>query len=193
MIHRTFVAAFVLLLATMPAARGQQSTDYQITQGAVNAGGNPAGGAVLGSPGYVISLGSAGTAVSQMTIGNASLRIDGVASLEVCSGANAASCECAPPGAGLVGWWPGDGNAGDISGNRNGGTLNSGATFRPGLVKHAYRFDGVNDFVSGIGTPSTFSFIQNAGVFTIDAWIKLDDPSAPVHQTITGNTNTTAQ
>src|SRR5262245_10935955 len=33
---------------------------------------------------------------------------------------------CAPPPAGMVGWWPGDGNADDIQGSNN-GTLEGGA------------------------------------------------------------------
>ena len=38
-----------------------------------------------------------------------------------------AAGSCFPPPAGLVGWWPGEGNANDIQGTNN-GTLQGGAT-----------------------------------------------------------------
>jgi len=40
---------------------------------------------------------------------------------------------CATPPAGLVGWWPGEGNANDAAG-ANSGTLQGGVTFSPGVV-----------------------------------------------------------
>ena len=49
----------------------------------------------------------------------------------------------------LVGYWPFDGNASDMSGNENHGTVN-GATLgadRFGMVGQAYNFDGVDDFI----------------------------------------------
>jgi hypothetical protein len=53
---------------------------------------------------------------------------------------------CVQPPAGLVSWWPGDGNAQDIIGP-NDGTLQGGTTFGPGMVGRAFRFDGVDDYV----------------------------------------------
>ena len=50
---------------------------------------------------------------------------------------------------GLVGYWPFDGNASDMSGNENHGTVN-GATLgadRFGMVGQTYSFDGVDDFI----------------------------------------------
>jgi hypothetical protein len=38
---------------------------------------------------------------------------------------------CFPPPAGMVAWWPGDGNANDVVGGNN-GTVQNGATFAPG-------------------------------------------------------------
>jgi hypothetical protein len=48
-------------------------------------------------------------------------------------------CEegCLLPPAGLIGWWPGDGNAKDIQ-LGNDGTLETGATFSAGLVGRAF-------------------------------------------------------
>jgi metal-sulfur cluster biosynthetic enzyme len=51
---------------------------------------------------------------------------------------------------GLVGYWPFCGNANDVSGNGNNGTVN-GATLtsdRFGNASNAYSFDGINDFIT---------------------------------------------
>ena len=50
---------------------------------------------------------------------------------------------------GLVAWYPFDGNASDMSGNGNHGTVN-GATLgtdRHGQANRAYSFDGVDDYI----------------------------------------------
>jgi len=60
-------------------------------------------------------------------------------------GIGAASVSIPPP-PGLVGWWPGDGNADDIAGG-NHGTLQGGADFAPGMVGQAFRLDGLDDHV----------------------------------------------
>jgi hypothetical protein len=60
------------------------------------------------------------------------------------------------PSNGLVGWWPFNGNANDESGNGNNGTVN-GATLttdRFGVANKAYSFDGVNDFIEVVHSPS---------------------------------------
>lgn len=62
----------------------------------------------------------------------------------------------------------------DVSGYNRNGALTNGPTFSSdggGIIL----FDGVNDFVNNIGTASNFSFIQNTGIFTISAWVKLTD------------------
>ena len=51
------------------------------------------------------------------------------------------------PPAGQVAWWPGDGNPTDIVAN-NAATPHSGLTFDPGLVGQAFRFDGINAYLS---------------------------------------------
>ena len=65
---------------------------------------------------------------------------------------------------GLVGYWPFDGNASDMSGNENHGTVN-GATLgtdRFGQIGMAYDFDGVDDFIDAgnnlvLNLPSSLS------------------------------------
>ena len=74
---------------------------------------------------------------------------------------------CFPPPAGLVSWWPGDGNANDIR-DGNDGTLQNGATFTAGKVGQAFSFDGTNDFVAIPHNPN----LNPTGSFSVDAWIK---------------------
>jgi GH25 family lysozyme M1 (1,4-beta-N-acetylmuramidase) len=95
-------------------------------------------------------------------------------------------CQCSEAGSGLVSWWPGDGDASDIRGGNN-GVFENGASLAAGEVGQAFSFDGIDDAVGQIGTPSSYAFIQGTGVFTIAAWIKIDDPSALATYAITGN------
>ena len=72
---------------------------------------------------------------------------------------------------GLVGWWPFDGNASDMSGNENHGVVN-GATLgadRFGQAGMAYNFDGVDDFIV-VSDSNKFDF-ENRG-FSISSWVK---------------------
>ena len=64
----------------------------------------------------------------------------------------------------------------DISYGGNNGTLTNGPTFNSSNGGSIV-FDGVDDYATNIGTTSTFSFIQNTGIFTISAWVKLSDLS----------------
>jgi concanavalin A-like lectin/glucanase superfamily protein len=74
---------------------------------------------------------------------------------------------CLLPPTGLLGWWPGDGNANDIQLGSN-GTLMNGATFAPGLVGQAFSLDGVNAFVNVPDTPALHAVTT---AVTVDAWI----------------------
>jgi hypothetical protein len=81
--------------------------------------------------------------------------------------ADSVPATCVPPPTGLVSWWPGDGNANDISGGNN-GILSNGTTFATGEVGQAFSFDGVDDQVV---VPHNAN--QNTGSqITIDAWVK---------------------
>lgn len=64
---------------------------------------------------------------------------------------------------GLVAQWSGEGNANDTVG-RNHGTLEGGATFAPGKVGQAFRFDGSNDVIE---VPNFGSFTT----FSVDGWV----------------------
>jgi hypothetical protein len=73
----------------------------------------------------------------------------------------------APVPAGLVSWWPGDGNANDIWDSNNGVLLN-GATYAAGKVGQAFSFDGADDIVQ-VASPGANLNIANT--LTLDAWI----------------------
>ena len=79
---------------------------------------------------------------------------------------------CVPPPSGLVGWWPGEGNANDVIGGNN-GILEGGATFTPGIVGQGFRLDGTNSYVQ---IPDAEA-LKPTNV-TVEAWVWLD-PSLP--------------
>ena len=71
---------------------------------------------------------------------------------------------------GLVAWYPFDGNASDMSGNGNHGTVNGAtlSTDRHGQTTNAYSFDGENDFID-LNNPSILGTTNN---FSIIAWVR---------------------
>lgn len=73
----------------------------------------------------------------------------------------------AVPPAGMVSWWPGDGNAMDIV-DHNDGTLSGDAGFAPGMVGQGFSFDGTGDFVIVLASPN----LNITGDLTIDLWVK---------------------
>ena len=89
-----------------------------------------------------------------------------VATLTVQTGSN-----CVPPSAGLVSWWPGDGNANDIKGT-NGGMVVNGVSYVPGSVGQAFLFNGINQYVD-MGNPAS---LQITGSLTLEAWFKTSSP-----------------
>ncbi len=76
--------------------------------------------------------------------------------------------DCVTPPAGLVGWWPGNGNADDVAGG-NAGALVAGATFANGKVSQGFRFDGTNSYVQ---IPDSAA-LKPANI-TVEAWVWLD-------------------
>ncbi|MCD9017903.1 LamG-like jellyroll fold domain-containing protein [Parachryseolinea silvisoli] len=65
--------------------------------------------------------------------------------------------------------------AGGMNGTVTGATLTAD---RDGNASQAYNFDGTDDYITLPGSADGLSFIQNTGVFTITAFIKLSDLSA---------------
>jgi hypothetical protein len=75
---------------------------------------------------------------------------------------------------GLVAWYPFDGNASDMSGDGNHGTVN-GATLgadRHGVGSKAYNFDGVNDWID-FNTVSFGGTLERQNDYSISFWLKL--------------------
>jgi len=85
-----------------------------------------------------------------------------------------AAADCVPAPAGLVSWWPGDGDARDIAGTNN-GSLQGGATASsPGLDGSAFSFDGTNGFVQ---IPDSASLrLTN---LTVEAWVRFSSLDSP--------------
>ncbi len=76
---------------------------------------------------------------------------------------------CTQPPSGLVGWWPGDGNANDISGGGQNGTIKDGVIFSPGKVNLGFDLNGIDGRVEITDSPA---FHFGTGDLTIEAWIK---------------------
>ena len=75
--------------------------------------------------------------------------------------------ECSSPPPGLVGWWPGDGSAGDVVGF-NPGSLFGSVKFEQGKVDQAFRLDA-SSFVT-FGNPAAVNLVNTQ--MTMDGWIK---------------------
>lgn len=77
---------------------------------------------------------------------------------------------CIAPPAGVVHWWPGDGNSRDIVGNAD-GVLVGGAGFAPGVVSQSLKFNGVDGYMRlGSVFPATSG--------TVEFWLNRVGPSA---------------
>jgi hypothetical protein len=87
-------------------------------------------------------------------------------------------CTAAP--AGLVGWWPGEGNAKDLSGGNNGILVN--ATTRSGFIGEAFAFGAQGSYVQ-IPTSPAFEKITNA--ITLEAWVWHEATSAGEQRYVT--------
>ena len=84
---------------------------------------------------------------------------------EVCMPPNAATCS--PLATGAVAWWPGDGNAKEITAGLD-GTLVGGLGFTNAEVNKGFMFDGVDD---AIDRPAHAAPLNLAGAATIEMWV----------------------
>ena len=89
-----------------------------------------------------------------------------------------ANAQCVPPPAGIIAWWPGEGNANDIVGTNNGTTVN-GAGYTPGVVGSAFSFNGVNQWVEIPDSPELNYAVGAPG--TIEVWAFRTSSASPQH------------
>jgi len=76
---------------------------------------------------------------------------------------------CAAPPAGMIAWWPAEGNGKDVMGpTAEDGALVNGLGFAPGKVGQAFNFDGVDDYVE---VPDSAG-VDLTRAISIDAWVK---------------------
>lgn len=75
---------------------------------------------------------------------------------------------CMPPPAGLVGWWPGQGNTLDLEGSNN-GIAEGNLTYAPGEVGQAFQMDGSTAYVLCPASAS-LNVGTNSGL-TMECWI----------------------
>jgi hypothetical protein len=83
---------------------------------------------------------------------------------------NEAVCTNAP--AGIVSWWPGEGNGGDIAGS-NPGTVNGGVSYSVGEVGQAFNFNGASGTIVVPASSSLNVGLSNG--FSVECWIKPAD------------------
>jgi hypothetical protein len=82
------------------------------------------------------------------------------------------------PAAGLIAWWPADGDANDVVGGNN-GSAGYGTTFMPGVMGEAFSFDGSNGYVT-VPDSDRLNFGAAAPI-TIAAWIYRTGSSPIMH------------
>ncbi|HWH71574.1 MAG TPA: immunoglobulin domain-containing protein, partial [Candidatus Sulfotelmatobacter sp.] len=78
-----------------------------------------------------------------------------------------------PAPTGLIGWWPGDGDARDIF-STNHGTLKGATADAVGVVGQAFRFDGTNDYVQIADAPAL-----RPTNLTVEAWVRFAAEQTP--------------
>jgi hypothetical protein len=79
----------------------------------------------------------------------------------------------------LIAYYPFDGNAADMTGNGNNGTVFGAALTadRFGNPNSAYKFDGINDYIDLGNNPS----LKPGLPIAIEAWVRLDSTAvAPI-------------
>ena len=79
-----------------------------------------------------------------------------------------------PAPSGLVGWWPGDGNANDMAGTNNGILMGGATATNAGYDGQCFTFDGTNGYVQIPNAPEL-----NPAQLTVECWVRyssLDEP-----------------
>ena len=108
-----------------------------------------------------------GGIIDEVSIYNRALSTNEIQTIYNASSAGKCAPTCTPAPAGLVSWWPGDGNANDNVGTNNGVVQN--IAYAGGEVGSAFYLNGSNAFVD---VPASASL--NVGIgsgFTFEAWV----------------------
>ena len=130
---------------------------------------NPDG--VAGCPaGYLIT---SGTGPESATLVQLSPAGTGEVSIASFLGAGATAGSCTPPPSGMVGWYPGDGNATDLVGGNN-GTINGGVSFGTGEVGQAFVLNGSTGYID-FGNAANLHL--SGADFSVDTWVNLVNTS----------------
>ena len=89
--------------------------------------------------------------------------------------------QCVQPPSGLISWWPGEGDAGDVADNNVGFPLN-GTAFEAAVVQQGFSFDGVDDLVSVPAAPN----LDLRDALTLEAWVRPAETTASSFRLILG-------
>jgi len=109
-------------------------------------------------------------------------------------GADDVAPSCTAPPLGMVGWWPGDGNAKDITPHDHDGTLkddnkdlvaDQDTRFDTGKVGQAFLLDGEDDYVDVPNKPD----LNPADAITVDAWVYVTGFTNPYPPSIVNKGN----
>ena len=80
----------------------------------------------------------------------------------------------------------------DVSGNYYDGTLTNGVQYVAN-GNGSWSFDFVDDSIANVGDVSSFSFIQNTGIFTVCAWVRLTQFTTTQSAIMGNNRNITTE
>ena len=114
-------------------------------------------------PGFAFEFGGV---IDEVELFDRALSAEEIRAIYAAGSAGKIKPEPIPPPAGMVSWWPGDGNAHDIVDGNN-GTLVGGAGFAPGMVGEAFSLDGIDDYIA---VTNAVDFAQSD--YSIDGWFK---------------------
>jgi hypothetical protein len=110
--------------------------------------------------------------IDEISLYNRALTTAEIQSIYNASSAGKCPPSCTPAPSGLVGWWPGEGNANDIVGMNNG--LLENVTFTSGVVGQAFACDP-NNFpygtYTGIQIPDQQAYVLTNSL-SIEGWIR---------------------
>ncbi len=87
--------------------------------------------------------------------------------------------QCANVPAGMEAWWSADDAANryiDTSGNGHDGTPEGDTRVVSGFIGNAFSFDGDGDYIT---VPDDAAFTPGSNPFTIEGWIRTEDPDRP--------------